>query len=402
MRLLINAVGLRAGGGLTVGLNCLRGIREVRPEYELLALVPAGCGYEQACAALSIPYRAFARTTVYPAWRLWFDQVRVPLIARRWSADVLFAMNNQAAVAATCPQVLLFQNPYYIYPPAQWSPLLTRFERLSLRLQRSLFSIAARRCRCVAVQTDVAARRVHEQHGIPLDRIEIVPNAVAPEHQSAETDAGRQLAGRMHDAAAGRITVLTLARYYPHKELEFILRVARRLRQAGDRRFVFFITVAAEQHDGARALLATIERENLGGDVVNLGAIGYGELRSVYQATHACFLPTALESMSGTYLEALHYQLPIITADRDFAREVCGLAAEYFSPGDADGAIRQLHRVAGSPTLRHDGPGAPPRRGWDEVGVELAAIFESARNARKGAPEMRGASPSTDAAGSRS
>ena len=70
MRLLMNAVGCRAGGGLTVGLNCIRGIRQARPAYEIMALVPAGHGYEALCESLSIPYRAFPRTLGYAAWRL--------------------------------------------------------------------------------------------------------------------------------------------------------------------------------------------------------------------------------------------------------------------------------------------------------------------------------------------
>src|SRR4051812_21921773 len=112
MRLLVNAIGLRAGGGLTVGLGCLRGLRELRPDYEIRALVPAGCGYEQLCADLGIPHASFARGAGYLAWRLWFDQVEVPAQARRWRADVLLTLNNQGAWGAGCPQVVLFHNPY--------------------------------------------------------------------------------------------------------------------------------------------------------------------------------------------------------------------------------------------------------------------------------------------------
>src|SRR5829696_8391643 len=159
MRLLVNAIGLRAGGGQTVGLNCLRGIREVRSDYEIMALIPAGCGYEELCTTLSIPFEAFTTTALYPAWRLWFDQVQVPLTAKRWSADVLFTMNNQAAWGATCPQIVLFHNPYYIYPVAEWWRFLAPFDRASLLLQRLLFAAVAPRCACVAVQTPVAAKR---------------------------------------------------------------------------------------------------------------------------------------------------------------------------------------------------------------------------------------------------
>lgn len=362
---------------MTVGLNGLRGIREVRPGYEIMALVPAGCGYEQLCTSLSIPYRAFARNALYPAWRLWFDHVQVPAMAKEWSADVLFTMNNQAAWRAPCPQIVLFHNPYYIYPVSEWSPLLAPFDRASLRLQRLLFSVTAGRCSCVAVQTAVAAKRLHDQYSIERERLLIVPNAIALEHHGSETEDGRRLARRMRDAASGRVTVLTLARYYPHKDLEFIVRVARTLREMSDRRFVFFITVAAEQHSGARALLETIDKENLREDVVNLGPVGYEQLRSAYQAAEICFLPTVLESMSGTHLEALHYRVPIVTSDRDFARDTCGAAAEYFPPGNVQAAIQQLRTVAASGARGDEIDAVPKPRLWLDVCRDLAGMIDS-------------------------
>jgi len=377
MRLLINAVGLRAGGGLTVGLNSLRAISEARPSYEILALVPANHGYEELCAGLSIPYQSFATGPLYAAWRVWFDQVQVPVVAKRWSADVLFAMNNQAAWLTPCPQLVLFQNPYYIYPVAEWWSRISSFERASVLLQRRLFAATAPRCAYVAAQTTVAAERLQVQYGIDAARLAIVPSAVAPEHFGVDTEGGRLLATRMREATAGRTGVLTLARYYPHKDLEFIVRVARRLRDLGDRQFVFFITIAADQHAGARALLETIDRDQLSGDIVNVGPIRHDELRVAYQASRVCFVPTFLESMSGSYIEALQYQLPIVTTDRDYARESCGPAAEYFPPGDVDLAIHRLRAAAAAPAPGQPG-GLPPKlRLWVDVGRELAALIDS-------------------------
>lgn len=376
MRLLINAVGLRAGGGLTVGLNCLRGIREARPGYQIRAFVPEGHGYEELCRSLSISYRAFDVGLLYPAWRIWFDQVHVPLAAWQWSADVVFAMNNQAALAAPCPQLVLFHNPYYIYPVVEWPRLLSPIERASLLLQRRLFAVSARRCSVVAAQTSVAAKRLRDQYRIDPSRLAIVASAVAPEHHGDAPGAADLLAARMRQAANGRIGVLTLARYYPHKDLEFIVRVAQRLRELGDRRFVFFITIAAEQHPGARALLERIEHEQLSMDVVNIGPVPYDQLRETYQSAQVCFLPTALESLSGTYLEALQYRLPIVTTDRDFARASCGSAATYFPPGAVDAAI-ELLRAAGNGTRAEQTAARPAPRPWVEVGREMAALIDA-------------------------
>jgi hypothetical protein len=42
-----------------------------------------------------------------------------------------------------------------------------------------------------------------------------------------------------------------------------------------------------------------------------------------YKATQALLLPTLLESFSGTYIEAMHFERPIFTSNLDFAKEVC-------------------------------------------------------------------------------
>ncbi|HVL69162.1 MAG TPA: glycosyltransferase family 4 protein [Vicinamibacterales bacterium] len=377
----MNAVGLRTAGGLTFGHNCLAGIRLTRPYYEIHALVPAGKGYEALCERLSISYEAFPHTAWYPVWRLWFDHWSAPATAWRRGADVLLTLNNQPAAWSACPQIVVFQNPYYIYPVREWWRLMTSFERASLLLQKSLFGRTARGCAHVFTQTSVANRRLREQFGLPPERLGILPNTVSLEHEGEETPSGRAVARRMADAANGRIAVLTLARYYPHKGLEFILAVARRLKARGDRRFVFFITVEAEQHPGARALLAAIEQQGLTADVVNLGRIRIDELRSVYPRADICFVPSILECMSGSYLDALYFGLPIVTTDRDFAREVCGDRAEYFPPGDAEAAITLLVHAAERP--RAAAPVGLQRHAWQEIWDRLAHVLESAAALRE-------------------
>jgi glycosyltransferase involved in cell wall biosynthesis len=49
----------------------------------------------------------------------------------------------------------------------------------------------------------------------------------------------------------------------------------------------------------------------------------------------------------------MHLGTPILTSDLDFAREVCGEAAVYFSPWDPDAMATAIERL-------RDEPGRPP------------------------------------------
>ena len=113
--------------------------------------------------------------------------------------------------------------------------------------------------------------------------------------------------------------------------------------------------------------------------MINLGPIDYTELRSVYTGARVCFIPSVLESMSGSHVEALLYRLPIVTTDRDFSRATCGAGARYFQQDDVDAAIEQLQAAAdssGRAAWSQDAP--PPPHRYLDVCRDIVAIIDSA------------------------
>lgn len=96
------------------------------------------------------------------------------------------------------------------------------------------------------------------------------------------------------------------------------------------------LTISGDQHPRAAQLLATIEREGLGEILYNIGPVGMDEVPALYRSVDGMILPTLLESFSGTYVESMHYRVPIFTSDLDFARDVCGDVAYYFDPVDEE------------------------------------------------------------------
>jgi glycosyltransferase involved in cell wall biosynthesis len=314
---------------------------------------------------------------------VWFDQVGVQRIAQAWRADVLFTLGNLGPIWPRLPHVLLFQNAYYIYPWSEVRPFLSPSEALAVRFQRLLFGLSLRRVSAVAAQTDVAAARLREVFDVPRTRVAVVPNAIDMSPKSTAKTAEARMAG-LRDRAGGRLIALTLARYYPHKNLEFVIRTARRLREYGDDRIVFYLTVDERQHSGAARLVKAIERNGLEDWVVNLGPIPAERLPLVYQTADLLFFPTLLESFSGTYLEAMQHGLPIVTSDRDFARECCGDAALYLDPHEVESAVSTLQCLAGNPGLRNR-MGAAGRirlqsmaRGWSEIAEQAATLVDHA------------------------
>jgi glycosyltransferase involved in cell wall biosynthesis len=84
----------------------------------------------------------------------------------------------------------------------------------------------------------------------------------------------------------------------------------------------------------------------------NLGRVDLVDGPALFRSCHICFMPTVLETFSATYVEAMAMRVPIIASDFAFARDICGVAAAYFKPNDAEDAAREILRVHRDQQLR--------------------------------------------------
>ena len=135
-----------------------------------------------------------------------------------------------------------------------------------------------------------------------------------------------------------------LTRYYPHKNLEILMQLFERNRDALEE-CRLFITIEASQHPLAAKLLKKIEKSGLGSQIINLGPLKQSELPAYFSHVDALIMPTTLESFSGTYLEAMSFECPILTSDLDFARYICGDAALYFDPWAVDSVFEVVQKL---------------------------------------------------------
>lgn len=135
------------------------------------------------------------------------------------------------------------------------------------------------------------------------------------------------------------ITMLTVTNAYPHKNLGIALKIAEYLDAKYDGfnyRFVF--TIKESEYP-------QIPKE-LRKHFCFIGSVDISECPSLYKQSDIVFQPTLLECFTATYAEAMRMGKPIITTDLDFAKGLCGDAAIYYSPLDAQAAAEAIYKVA--------------------------------------------------------
>ena len=260
-------------------------------------------------------------------------------VLKRHRIDLVFNLGD-LVVRTTIKQVYLFDWPYAIYPDSvvwqrmdrrDWIVRKTKLALLRRRILRPVVTIA---------QTPVAKKALERLYRLP--NVVIVPNAVSLDN--LDTHARKRFS--LPDGPK----LLALTRYYPHKNLEIFIDVASRIRDQR-RSYKIILTIAANQHQNAARLLQQIRDRHLDDIIVNVGPVAMADVPSLYRSCDGLFMPTLLESFSGTYVEAMFHRLPIFTSDLDFARGVCGDAACYFDPHDADDIVHKVDTAFANPAL---------------------------------------------------
>lgn len=342
MRIFINAATLKVAGGKSVAINFLKEldlILEKTQSDSAIAIVPNNNEY------LSIQ-SPFIKMIPVPNWlqnpimRFFMIDIWIMKQLKSSGANIIYSMGNIAIPEKHIPQVILFHNSHMIYPESPVWKIMHWKDVVYNRVSLFLFQKRLKYATTVLVQTETAGNRLKKYFG--LKSFVVTPNAIALQDATSE-----QILANFSPNPTN-IYLFCLSHYYPHKNLEIFIPLAKKIK-AANLPYRIIVTLAPNQHPGAKHFLKNIETEGLNDIILNAGVLKMWNLPQWYKATQALLLPTLLESFSGTYIEAMHFERPIFTSNLDFAKEVCGDAAYYFDPMNPDNILLVIENAFANP-----------------------------------------------------
>lgn len=376
MRIVLLCRNMHTAGGYVVGINFVRTLKKVAPNHKFLLVAPPDVGYEDVQlpeGSKIVLYRGGLNT--FNQWK--FDYFHLPRIIKGFNPDLIFAMGNFGVKLAGYKQAVLFHKPQLVYPSKHYYREV-RKAKIRNRLLKRRLKQCLKYTELVFCQTPVARKRFAETFRYSEERIKIMPNAVS---EIAKTS--RQAAGRPEKLQKpGYFNLFLLTKFYAHKNLEILVDIFRNYRERlKDVRCI--VTVTAHQHPNAPKFLSDINKYNLQEHIINVGPLKQDELAAYFYNCDALFFPTMLESFSGTYLEAMHFELPILTSDLDFARFVCGDAALYFDPWKPADVVDKILTLKNDVGLRRELTEKGRKRvsslfkSWEEIAEQTIRELET-------------------------
>ncbi|HZD04122.1 MAG TPA: glycosyltransferase family 4 protein, partial [Longimicrobiales bacterium] len=213
---------------------------------------------------------------------------------------------------------------------------------VGLRIAARLEARNARHARWVVVPSEYAKGVARRLYGIPADRFAVVPEPVMPPRAPAGGDASGL---RLWD----RPTILSVARQYPRKRTDVLLRALRDL----SRRIPEVCLRVVGEGPELPKLRRLADALDGGGRMTFLGAVSEAELAVEYARAHCFCLASEQEAYGIAVVEAMAAGLPVVAARAAALPEIVedGVNGLLVEPGQAGPLAEALARVLLDPAL---------------------------------------------------
>ena len=323
------------------------------------------------------------------AGRFCWEQSLLSRMIRKSGADVLISAGNFALLRSPVPQILLSGNSLYTSPDFYDDLRARRAYRIWLDTRaRGFFARRSVRwadCTVAPSKSFAEALRVWSEgkvvsiyHGFDPDIFFRDQNRL-PAEINAKIDSGKD---------ALRLIFVSYYNYY--RNFETLLRALPYIKEhLCGRKVKLFLTckLSSEENTGAyrtASAAALIRDLRIANEIVELGAIPYGQMQHVLRACDIYITPAYAETFAHPLVEAMASGLPIVASDLQVHREVCGTAALYFPCFSPSDLAKQVLEIANNQELGREMASSGQNRAvdfsWAKHVQELLAISREMTN----------------------
>lgn len=333
MRIVINALSARLGGGQTYLKNLLAHLPG-EPDLDILVYAPA---------SLRLPEDARIRRksprwpTENPLLRSIWEKMALPRVLRQERTDVLFCPGGLVSTQPPpgCRTATMFRNMTPFDLRAR-SALPFGLQRVRNWMLEPLMLSSMAKADLTIFISDFARRVIEDRIRVRAGRT--IPHGIAPDFRTH----GKNLERPARLPTGGYLLYVSKFESYKHHHevVQGFARLPRELQQRYS-----LVLVGETDHSSAAQIEATKDTLCEPGRVHLLGPVPYAELPAYYHHAAAVLFASSCENCPNILLEALASGRPVLSSNVMPMPEFGGPDIEYFSPFDPDDIARSLRRL---------------------------------------------------------
>jgi glycosyltransferase involved in cell wall biosynthesis len=369
MRVLIDALSARGGGGVTYIEHILPALVELQTEHTFLVLFSPQ--YQQALIS-GVPKGIEVVTADLPpeplTKRWWYLQTGLVKLIKDLRVDLFFAPAESSYLRKPVPFVMLSRNLSIYTIPSIANNQRMRLIKYRLARQIPVF-LSMQRADRVLFVSEMLRHQVVQQMWLKWEKTRIVYHGVSPIFF--------QPSMQMIDIPAERSYFLMVSSISPHKNYETLIHAYAKLPKDAP----YLLIVGKILNTTTYAMLQDIVfQEKLENRVHFLGEVPYEKLPALYRGAIASIMASRLETFGHPLVEAMAAQTPVIASNLLVCQEICEDAALYFNPDDANILSEHMYSIWQNARLRERMVAAGKQRAanfsWQRSAQQLVDVFE--------------------------
>jgi glycosyltransferase involved in cell wall biosynthesis len=332
MRIAINAISVKEGGGVVAFEKLLAQFVRIKPDYEYHVIANRALPHFPCIDHRSVHLHRFQ----WAEWNYLFGSLWYLLVLPSWlkrrRIDVLFSQTSYLPLWGRIRSTILVQDPtnFWDIPSVNHTHPLP--ERLRAAVKKAWAQYSVRVADEVTVQTKALGGFVTKQVPSAEGRVKVIPHGLGYLDKPCPRPPTAIRAGDTFEIAY-------VALYRDYKNFDILLSALKLLKE---------MAIPARLHltlDHSKPPVQALEERarhmGIADRIVNHGQLDRAAVTKLYERSHVLIFPSMCESFGFPQVEAMAFALPIIAADTPVSREVCGDAAAFF-PADDEKALASL------------------------------------------------------------
>jgi glycosyltransferase involved in cell wall biosynthesis len=377
MRIVVDALsiipGVNAGGETYLG-GFIDALGRVDRENEYLILLTAEARELYSNKPANFQFQAIGLHNRLRAARILFEQFMLPVIAKKWKADLVWFPANVMSLLLPWMGIRsaltihdfspgFYRRHFPAYMPARRKRFLAWLTRQS-----------AKRATAIMAVSEFGRSEIHDHTGADPGKIHALLSGTP-----LGEDRGHAAADLPSKYDYQRPYVLVVGRTNKHKYVDRFVEVFAAVKHAHS--LPHHLVIAGSAGSGHADVLAAIAATAAADFVHIAGYVDQADLGQIYLEADLFAMPSLYEGFGFPILEAMRHGVPCLLSNTASLPEVGGDAALYMNPLDGESMESALLEVLTNSALRRrlgtEGVARAAEFSWDATALKAVDLFRS-------------------------
>lgn len=308
-------------------------------------------------------------------WYTFAEQIHMPRLIRKARVDLMHFPHFNVPLLYNGPFVVTIHDLIILRFPTErastLSPLLYAIKHWA---GKRVMHHAVKKAKHIITVSEFSKDDIVEYFDIREDQVTVTYEAAEQHHIAADTPGDSVI---KKYGITGPY-VLYVGNAYPHKNLEVLIEVAYRMKEAGRAPEYQFVLVGKKDYF-YNSVEELVQEKGLQDYFHFPGFVADEDLPHMYTQADVYIFPSLYEGFGLPPLEAMQYQVPVLAARTSCLPEILGNAAQYFDSADISGIIKSIDEIRTNTELQQElvnkGNAQVQKYSWEKMAEQTMNVY---------------------------